>query len=344
MSAQTKSLQALHPWTKSPIIINAPMYRISMSRLATAVTQSGGIGFIASGLDQSSLLNELSLVAKALNHTPSAENPLPVGVGFVNWGSNLEYALEAIEKYIPAAVWFFAPRQPGDLKVWSDRVREASKGRTAIWVQVGTVAQALQAAELCNPDVLVVQGSDAGGHGTANAAGIITLLPEVADTLQEKGFGHIALVAAGGISEGRGVAAATLLGAQGVVLGTRFIACAEAEISNDYQRDVLAASDGGQSTVRNVFFDELRGPNEWPAYTDGRGLRDQALEDSERGMSLEENRRIYKQGLEKGDRSRVTRYAGTGVGLVREVLGAREIVEGLRRDCGRAQENAVAGM
>ncbi len=185
-----------------------------------------------------------------------------------------------------------------------------------------------------------MQGSDAGGHGTAGAAGIITLLPEVSDTLSEKGFGHIPLVAAGGISDGRGVAAAMALGAQGVVLGTRFIACTEAEVSLEYQNDVLAASDGGQSTVRNVFFDELRGPNDWPEYMDGRGIRDEALADHEGGMSLEENRRIYKELAGKGDRSRVTRYAGTGVGLVREVLGAREIVEGLRGECGRALEKA----
>ena len=241
---------------------------------------------------------------------------------------------------MPAAAWFFAPRIPEDLKVWAERVREVSRGKTAIWVQIGSVAQALEAAKICKPEVLVVQGGDAGGHGTAGAAGIITLLPEVADMLQAKGFGNIALVAAGGISDGRGVTAALALGAGGVVLGTRFIACSDASISIEYQNDILAASDGGQSTVRNVFFDELRGPNDWPEYMDGRGLKDKALEEHERGMSLEESRRIYKEAAEKGDRSRVTRYAGTGVGLVREVLSAGEIVEELRMECGRAQERA----
>lgn len=102
------------------------------------------------------------------------------------------------------------------------------------------------------------------GHGFEKGAGIISLLPEVADALATEGYGNIPLVTAGGIVDGRGAAAALTLGAQGVVMGTRFLSATEANIHPKWRDAVLATSDGGQNTVRAKLFDELRGPNMWP--------------------------------------------------------------------------------
>ncbi|SLM38875.1 2-nitropropane dioxygenase [Lasallia pustulata] len=146
---------------------------------------------------------------------------LPIGIGFLNWGADLNKAVEAIRKYIPAAAWFFAPSKNDDPALWTQQIREASGAKTKIWIQIETVADAVEISRLCKPDVLVVQGNDAGGHGLGRGAEIVSLLPEVADALKEQGLGYITLVAAGGIVEGRGTAACLALGAGGVVMGTR---------------------------------------------------------------------------------------------------------------------------
>src|SRR5437763_15157517 len=130
----------------------------------------------------------------------------------------------------PCAVWFFAPHESSNLTIWTKRMREATDNRTKIWIQVGSVAEALEIAETCNPDVLVIQGADAGGHGLVRNAGLISLLPECADALQDAGYGKIPLIAAGGIADSRGVVAASILGASGACLGTSFLASHEAEI------------------------------------------------------------------------------------------------------------------
>jgi nitronate monooxygenase len=206
-------------------------------------------------------------------------------------------------------------------------------GKTKIWVQIGTVAEAIAVAEALSPDVLVVQGSDAGGHGLAQSASIVTLVPEVKDALAKRQIktDTISLVAAGGIADGRGMAASLALGASGAVMGTRFLASSEAKIARGYQDEVLRASDGGTSSVRSTVYDRVRGILSWPARYDGRGIINKSYIDAVNGMSDEENRALYEEELRKGDLgwgpdARLTTYAGTGVGLVNERLRAAEII------------------
>ncbi|KAH0559744.1 hypothetical protein GP486_003743 [Trichoglossum hirsutum] len=307
--------------------------------LATAVSRAGGIGFLAAGLDASTISSSLSQAKKLLDHQDqdASSSPLPVGVGFVLWGSDIASAAEVIRKFVPAAVWLFSPRKVADLVTWTEKVREASDGKTQVWVQLGSVAAAVEAAGLCKPDVIVVQGADAGGHGLARGAGVISLVPEVADALAREGHGHIPLLAAGGISDGRCVAAALTLGASGAVLGTRFLAAKEAELKPEHAEEVLRTADGGVSTVRTTVFDAVRGTTGWPADYDGRGVANRSVDDAEKGMGVEENKRLYQEAVAKGDgergkQGRMITYVGTGVGLVREIQSAADIVEGLRRD------------
>lgn len=196
-----------------------------------------------------------------------------------------------------------------------------------------------------HPDVLVVQGTDAGGHGLVQGASLVTLLPEVGDVLEEF-FGAIGggeesrgerpvVVGAGGICEGRGAGAALVLGAAGLVMGTRFLAAKEAVLPKGYREEVLRASDGGQTTVRTKVYDECRGTVGWAATHNARGVVNKTVVDALAGMSSEENKRLYEEEMRKGDegwgvQGRMTTYAGSGVGLVREVKSAREIVEEVR--------------
>jgi len=173
-------------------------------------------------------------------------------VSFLNWGADLPTALAAFERYTPAAVWFFAPRKLSDLAEWTQKVREAMGGKTKVWIQVGTVASAVEVTQSCAPDVLVVQRANAGGHGLERGASIVSLLPEVANALKKSGAEkQPKLVAVGGIVEGRGVAASIVLGASGVVMGTRYLASEEANIAKGYSDEVLRASDRGANIVRS---------------------------------------------------------------------------------------------
>ncbi|EAW11799.1 nitronate monooxygenase [Aspergillus clavatus NRRL 1] len=333
-------LKSTYSWTKCPLVASAPMLNIAMAPLAVSVSAAGGLGFLAAGFDVSNLEKNLedavSLVKQssgAMRQAYDATGILPIGVGFINWGADLTRSIAAIQKYRPCAVWLFGPTaQPDDLVPWVDQVRNGTSGETQIWVQVGTVGEAVAVAETLRPDVLVVQGSDAGGHGLAQSASILTLVPEVRDALRERNMTRIAILAAGGIVDGRGIAAALALGAVGGVMGTRFLASAEANIARGYQKEVLRVSDGGISTVRSTVYDRVRGIGGWPRRYDGRGVINESYHDAaERGMDDAENRRLYQEELKKGDagwgpQGRMTTYAGTGVGLVREILPASTIV------------------
>ena len=333
------SLSTAYPWTRSPLIANAPMRLITLAPLAYAVSKAGGMGFLAAGTDVTDLDRQLQIVADLVAQEPiqdASSDVLPIGVGFINWGVELETALQALKKHIPAAVWFFAPRRNKDMIEWSRRIRELSKGKTKIWIQIGTVADAVEVAYSCHPDVLVVQGADAGGHGLVQSTGIVTLLPEVADALKERGMENIPLLAAGGIVEGRGTAACLILGACGVVLGTRFLACEEANVARGYQGDVLRTNDGGKNTIRTGVYDTLRGTI-WPGEYNGRGIINHSYLDAQKGMVTEENKRLYEEALQRGDNGwgqggRVTAYAGGAVGLVKEIKCAQDIIDEVRRD------------
>lgn len=171
----------------------------------------------------------------------------------------------------------------------------------------------------------------------SKGAGIITLLPEVHDAVNagKSAEEHIPLITAGGIIEHRGAAAAMVLGAAGVAMGTRFLASREATINKGYQRHVVDASDGGQNTVRTQLYNWLRGERDWPAGWDARGLINESWRDHEKGVEFEENMELYSEAAKKGEEAwgangRMATYAGTGIGLVREVKGAGEIVAAVR--------------
>jgi nitronate monooxygenase len=100
--------------------------------------------------------------------------------------------LPLFPEYKPAVAWLSFGKA-NEFKVWTEGIRETSP-HTQGWIQVGSVSAALEAAQACHPDALVLQGSDAGGHGHAYLASIVKLLPEVADTLRDHGIGGVSLI------------------------------------------------------------------------------------------------------------------------------------------------------
>ena len=286
---------------------------------------------------------------------------LPVGVGFQLFDTDLAAAVREVARHKPVAAWLFVPRPgPGggqrDIGRWTRGLREAC-GEMMIWVQVGNVRDAIAAVvggdqeveeereedeKGAGADVLVLQGSDAGGHGMKRGAGWACLVPEVLDRLNQVGKGGVPVFAAGGISDGRGVAGALGVGATGAVMGTRFLAASEAETGKGYREDILRAEDGGRTTVRTTLFDRLVGRLDWPAEVDGRAIVNRSVVESEAGREEAGIQRDFDEaaGREKerglGTEGRVTRYVGSGVGLVRSVDGAGAIVESARaesREC-----------
>lgn len=308
------------------------------SSLAIAVSQAGGLGQIGATDDMQDLSTELSKVEQALNRT-SNDDLLPIGVGLLSFVTKKETALPVLKKYRPAVVWLFASHELSDYAEWIKAIREVLP-TSKIFVQVSSVAASLDLTrenEEGRPDVLCIQGIDAGGHGWERGASIVSLLPEVLDNLAKNGY-EIPVVAAGGIADGRGAAAAFALGAQGVVLGTRFLSAPETHMHPEYRAAVLAATDGGQSTVRSKVFDELRGPNKWPVLYDGRSIRNASFIEHNEGVGIEEIRKRHSEAMRNDTAGysselkagRAATWAGTGVGLVREEQPAAKIVEEVR--------------
>jgi nitronate monooxygenase len=345
----SSSMYAYYPWVSRPLIANAAMANFAGSRLAVAVTIAGGLGFIGSEGDMESLSSEFDKATSLVegSQIDTTGLTLPIGVGFLIFLTELEGAANAIAKYRPAAILLSCPPEPQVFAVWSKEMRAASP-QSRIWIQVPGVTAAVEAARLCVPDVLVLQAADAGGHGCSPGAGLVNLIPETRDALDAAGFPNISIVGAGGIGDGRGVAATMTCGADGVLLGTAFLASLEVDLpEKEYQEAVLEAVDGGKSTVRSTIFDELRGKSVWPGGYDCRALVSASYKNYLDGVGVEELRRRYADAVTSphkgfGGERRAVIWAGSGVGLLKEVKAAGDIVRELREGCQVALDRAAS--
>ena len=334
------------------------MYGTANAPLAAAVSKASGfgmssspsfqcqnaqqnVGFIGGGLDFtpnnttiSTLSTELSKARTTLGFT-DPQSTLPLGIGFLNFHPsrlNLPSAVEPLLlEHRPAAVWLSFPTSPQDQSQIIPAVKKIGEPwGLRIFVPVGSV-QAAREAATDGADVIVAQGIDSGGHQWAQGAGVLSLVPEVRDVLDaEFPDGTIPVLAAGGIVDGRGVAAALALGADGVVMGTRFVATEEASTPQTTKDTIVAATDGGFTTIKSTVHDDIQGTGFWPAKYDGRAVIGRSYEDHAAGLSMEDNVKQFKAAREAGDPSRTIVWAGTGVGLVKKVLSAGEVVEQTR--------------
>ena len=161
-------------------------------------------------------------------------------------------------------------------------------------------------------------GIESGGHGHGSAPPLLALVPSIIANSPPDGP---PLLAAGGLSHGAHVASLLTLGAAGAVLGTRFLLTPESLYTAAQKQALLAASDS--ATVRTLAFDRVRGTLEWPSGVDGRALYNDTVADDDNGVSINEVKKKFLDGVVKGDAHRMLVWAGTGVGLMTEVKDAK---------------------
>jgi nitronate monooxygenase len=161
-------------------------------------------------------------------------------------------------------------------------------------------------------------GIEAGGHGRGDAPPLFVLLQAVLSEVQSNG-GPLVL-ATGGISTGAQIASLLTMGADGVVLGTRFLFTPECEYSSAQKR-VLVQADLG-ATVRTLAYDEVGRTNGWPPNYNGRAISNEVMKDYRAGMTLDERIEKFDESARKGEDSRLVIWAGVGVGLTSEIKGA----------------------
>ncbi len=288
-------------------IVSAPMAMAAGGKLAAAVTRAGGLGFVGGGYADADWTQ--AQLAEAGNTA--------VGCGFITWALAEREAeapglYDAVLARAPAAVFLSF----GDPAPFAARAREAG---VPVFAQVQSVADA-RAVCAAGADVIVAQGSEAGGHGATR--GTMSLVPEVVDAV-----GADALVlAAGGIADGRGLAAALMLGADGVVVGTRFWAAEEALVARGFHEAAVAAD--GDATLRSSLPDIARGLH-WPEPYTIRTLRN-AWTDRWQGVAggpaSDAARAAYASAVEAGDAQGAPAIAGEAVGLIAAVEPAETIV------------------
>jgi len=326
-TAITKRLAVPHP------VVLAAMDVVADARLVQAVGDAGGYGFLGAGYgDEAWMRRELALLQPW-----SRQTGRPFGIGFITWSlarqpQLLDLALDAR----PSALWLSF----GDVAPFAARIKAAG---VLLVCQVQTEAMARAALD-AGADVLVAQGAEAGGHGVSR--GTLALVPALVDLADAAGA-DVPVLAAGGIADGRGLAAALMLGAAGVVLGTRLYATAEAAGHAAAKQRILQAS--GDDSLRSIVFDISR-RNVWPAPFTGRCLFNAHLQ-RWAGRELELLRDAsqperYAAARASGDFDTAAVIAGESAGLIHDLPTVAELMDrlvdqaaGLLR---RAPESVIA--
>ncbi len=293
---------------RHPILL-APMDVISGARLTSAVSNAGGFGILGGGYGERAWLE--GETGKLKQHATA-----PFGIGFITWSlarqpELLDIALDARPHAILLSF--------GDPKPFTNSIKSAG---ALLICQVQSEDMAREALD-AGADILVAQGTEAGGHGASRTT--IDIVPSIVDLAA----GRVPVVAAGGIGDGRGLAAMMMLGAAGVLLGTRFYASREADGAEEAKKRICAAKSG--STTRGIIFDMSRN-NVWPAPFTGRCLiNDHARRWLGRELELLQDMKAvaaeYAAAKAAGNFEIAAVIAGEAVGLIHDIPPAAEIVD-----------------
>jgi nitronate monooxygenase len=303
----TELLGITHP------LVLAPMTGTATAPLAAAVSEAGGLGMIGTMAQGPAWLEtEVGALRR--------QTQRPFGIGFIQWVIDRDPSMwDAALALRPHAVSlsFGAPER---------YIEKAKMAGIHVLYQAQTVELARRAAA-AGADAIVAQGTDAGGH--TGLIGTLPLVPAVVDAVHP-----VPVIAAGGIADGRGIAAALMLGAEGVWMGTRFVASVEAQAHANVKRRVVEAGSG--DTVLTHVYDVVQG-FDWPAQFPGRAIRNRFTDrwhghEQELEQALEYERGAVSAAAASGDTEVAAVYAGEASGLIHEVLSAVEIVRNLFED------------
>ncbi|MCC7547126.1 MAG: nitronate monooxygenase [Burkholderiales bacterium] len=299
----TRSWNLRHP------VVSAPMAFAGGGRLAAAVSRSGGLGLIGGGYGDPAWLE--AQFRAAHGHA--------VGVGFITWSLRKSPSLLTdVLVHKPAAVMLSF----GDPRPFAAEVRAAG---ARLICQCQDMEHVMDAVDV-GADAVVAQGAEAGGHGKLRGA--ISFIPEAADYIRATAPDTL-LLAAGGFADGRGLAAALMLGADGVLMGTRLWASSEALVHPRHHAAIIETD--GDGTIRTRVADIAR-QLPWPrgftarirrnAFTDRWHGREEELESK---VSAEAPR--YRTAFAEGDPENTGVWFGEAAGLIRSIEPAEAIVE-----------------
>jgi nitronate monooxygenase len=296
----------------------APMGGVSGGALVASVSNGGGLGLIGGGRqDPGWLEHELEIVAESTRK--------PWGIGFQSWATDVA-TMERALTYQPSAVMLSF----GDPMPLISPIRSSG---AALIIQVTDVAEARQAIE-AGADVIVAQGTEAGGHGGRRST--LPFVPVVVDLADPT-----PVLAAGGIADGRGVAAALALGAAGALLGTRFLVTLEALVPPWASKAIIES--GGEDTWRSRVSDIARGAP-WPARYGARTLRnpifDQWYGREDELAADPAAQQAYLQAVERGELPPDPVWASEAIDLITEMSPAADLVGALADQAERALARA----
>ena len=299
-------------------IMQAAIWPATSPELVAAVSEAGGLGSIGAVFESAETVREQVARVREMTQRPFAVNHV---VPLLD-----EEAFEATLEAKPAVISLAL----GDPAGLLDRAHATG---AKVVHQVHTVEQALRVADL-GVDAIIAQGSEAGGQGMALGVGVMALVPQVADAVDP-----IPVLAAGGVADGRGLAASLILGAQGANVGTRFLASHEASADEGWKQSILKVQ--SEDAVRFEAWKEIFPPSAEGAYeTVPRVMRTSFVEE---WQGRQEDVRREAEHL-RGELMSVIRerkphelvpFTGQTAGMIHDVLPAGEIV---RRMVSEAEE------
>jgi nitronate monooxygenase len=302
-------------------ILNAPVGTATSPELAAAVSNAGGLGVIAVSFLKHR--DDIKAVIKRVRE----QTDRPFGVNLLLEWPQEERLAVCLEQRVPVVSLFW-----GDPTAHVPAIHRAG---SLLMQSVGSVAEAVKAAR-AGADIILAQGWEAGGHVMGETS-TMALVPQVVDAVR-----NLPVVAAGGICDGRGVAAALMLGATGVALGTRFVASHEAAVPEIYRELLVRA--GASDTIFGETFDK-GWPNSnmrtlinstmrhWidagrPPIGDRPG-EDDVVAHAADGTPVPRYHVTQPHPNLDGDQEALALYAGQAVGLIKEVLAAADIMQRL---------------
>ena len=336
---QTRLTQLFNLTT--PIVL-APMALASGGALAAACARAGALGLVGGGYGELAWTQKQYALAHQLVEADPASPVMRdtvrsrLGVGFITWkldedASALDWVLDQPAARRPAAVMLSF----GDASAYSPRIIAAG---ARLVCQIQRLDQAQQAID-AGAHVIAAQGAEAGGHGmnALNGRATMTLVPELADWLAAHSPDTL-LLAAGGIADGRTLAAALMLGADGALVGSRLWATAESLAAQGAKDQAVTTS--GDGSARSSVFDILRRKN-WPAPYDFRALRNDLHRQWEHRIeALRADplaaRADYDAGVSAGDFSRAHATVGEAVGLIHDLPAAGDLIQRMDQEASRA--------
>lgn len=286
-------------------IIQGGMAWVAEHHLAAAVSEAGGLGIIGAASAPAEIVREEIRKARKLTNKP-------IGVNIMLMNPN---APEVAKVVLEEGVKVVTTGAGNPAKY----IKEFKEAGVKVIPVVASVAMA-RMMERYGADAVVAEGTESGGH--IGAATTMCLVPQVVDAVQ------IPVIAAGGIGDGRGLAAAFMLGAQAVQMGTRFIVAKESIVHQNYKEKVIKAKDidsevTGMSTGHPV-----------------RQIRNQMTREylrlEKEGVGLEELEKLTLGSLRKavidGDTANGTLMAGQIAGLVKKEQSCREMIDEIMRE------------